>query len=98
MSLKKKDKAQTLRPKQTATQKRNERWGWLFILPWAIGTLYFFIIPMCQAAIYAFNDIEMKNGTTNFTWVKVPVSLSLSLARPWLKWPTKYLLLWCSVF
>ena len=69
MSLKKKDKAQTLRPKQTATQKRNERWGWLFILPWAVGTLYFFIIPMCQAAIYAFNDIEMKNGTTNFTWV-----------------------------
>lgn len=69
MALKNKEKANRLRPKQTATQKRNERWGWLFILPWAIGTLYFFIIPMCQAAIYAFNDVKMENGTTYLTWV-----------------------------
>ena len=24
-------------PKYTVAQKRNERWGWLFILPWFIG-------------------------------------------------------------
>lgn len=71
MPFKKKVKGESLPPKQTATQKRNERWGWLFILPWAIGTLFFFIIPMCQAAIYAFNDITMKNGETLFTWVGI---------------------------
>lgn len=57
------------RIKRTENQKRNERWGWLFILPWVIGTVYFFVIPMVQAAIYAFCDVTMMGGTTLFEFV-----------------------------
>ena len=50
----------------TGNERRKARWGWFFILPWFIGTVYFFVIPMIQAAIYAFNDVTMVGGTTNF--------------------------------
>ena len=54
---------------RTQTQKRNERWGLLFILPWLIGTVYFFVVPMFQAAIYAFCDVSMIGGGTTFKFV-----------------------------
>lgn len=53
----------------TGNERRKARWGWFFILPWFIGTVYFFVIPMVQAAIYAFNDVTMAGGTTNFEYV-----------------------------
>ena len=48
-------------PRRTAAQKRNERWGWLFILPWVIGTIFFFIIPLINAGRYAFSDLDFKS-------------------------------------
>ena len=51
-------------PQQTAAQKRNERWGWLFILPWVIGTFYFFVLPMVKAAVFAFSDVTLEDGQT----------------------------------
>lgn len=57
------------RLKRTESQKRNERWGLLFILPWLIGTVYFFVIPMLEAAVYAFSDVTMTSGTTIFEFV-----------------------------
>lgn len=55
--------------KLTPTQKRNERWGLLFILPWLIGTVYFFVIPMLQSAVYAFSDVSMIGGATQYKFV-----------------------------
>lgn len=57
------------RSKCTETQKRMERWGWLFILPWVIGTFYFFLLPMIQAAMYAFGKIGMVGGVTTYKFV-----------------------------
>lgn len=49
---------------RTAAQKRSERWGWAFVLPWVIGTLFFFLIPMGQACVYAFSKITLTDGAT----------------------------------
>ena len=57
------------RLRRSGYERRKARWGWLFILPWLIGTVYFFVIPMIQAAIYAFNDVTMTGGTTQFEYV-----------------------------
>lgn len=54
---------------RTEMQKRSERWGYLFILPWLIGTVYFFLVPMFQAGIYAFSDVELIGGTTSIEFV-----------------------------
>ncbi len=56
-------------PKYTVAQKRNERWGWLFILPWFIGAVYFFLVPMIQSGVYAFSKVSMLGGATKFTFV-----------------------------
>ena len=48
-------------PKRTAAQKRSERWGWFFILPWVIGTIFFFIVPMINAGRFAFSHLDLKS-------------------------------------
>ena len=68
MKDKKTRPAQT-RIRRDGNERRRARWGWFFILPWFIGTVYFFVIPMVQAAIYAFNDVTMVGGTTQFEYV-----------------------------
>ncbi|MDD3693504.1 MAG: sugar ABC transporter permease [Oscillospiraceae bacterium] len=52
--------------KRSTIEKKRSRWGWLFILPWFIGTVYFFIIPMLQSARYAFSDVTIRNGIVNY--------------------------------
>lgn len=69
MKRKEKKISKAPRIRRTESQRRNERWGWLFILPWVIGTVYFFVIPMVQAAMYAFSDVTMTGGTTVFEFV-----------------------------
>ena len=56
-------------PKYTVAQKRYERWCWLFILPWFIGAVYFFLVPMIQSGVYAFSKVSMLGGATKFTFV-----------------------------
>ncbi len=54
---------------RTAAQKRSERWGWLFILPWFIGAVGFFLVPMLQSAVYAFSKVSMNGGGTQYQFV-----------------------------
>ena len=43
--------------------------GYVFILPWIIGALAFFIFPMLKASIYLFHSVKIEAGyvTTKFT-------------------------------
>ncbi len=67
MSKKETIKAPKNRVKRTEMQKRNEFWGWMFILPWLIGTIYFFIVPMVNAGIFAFSYISFDETGTVYT-------------------------------
>lgn len=67
MSKKDTVKAPKNRIKRTEMQKRNEFWGWMFILPWLIGTIYFFVVPMVNAGIFAFSYISFDETGTVYT-------------------------------
>lgn len=64
-------------PRRTASEKRSERWGWIFILPWVIGTIFFFCIPLVNAARYAFSDLTFDGGETIYTPVGFKNFISL---------------------
>jgi ABC-type sugar transport system permease subunit len=54
--------------KRTASNKRlsyitkRALWGRLYILPWFIGVVFFFIIPFIQSLIYTFNKISISDN------------------------------------
>lgn len=56
---------------RTLMQKRRERWGWLFILPWFIGAVYFFLVPMVQSAMYAFNKVTLTGDGVRYQFVGI---------------------------
>ena len=40
-------------------EKKKSLWGWFFILPWLIGALFFFLVPMGQTVAYALCKIRV---------------------------------------
>lgn len=50
----------------TRMQRRRALHGFLFILPWAIGAVAFFLIPMVQSAVYAFSKVDLISGFDTF--------------------------------
>ena len=49
--------------------QRKARWGWVFIAPWLIGFICFFVLPLCTAIYYTFTKISIGQNGLNFTWV-----------------------------
>lgn len=43
--------------------------GYLFMLPWILGSLFFFIIPFIKSVIYGFSDVSFADGQMNVAWV-----------------------------
>ena len=52
-------------------RSRKAAWGYLFILPWLIGFLMFFLKPVCQSIEYSFSSIKMAQDGFNLTPVGV---------------------------
>lgn len=42
-------------------EARKSKYGFMFILPWAIGFVLFFLIPIIQSFIYSLSEITIKN-------------------------------------
>lgn len=55
------------------------RYGFMFILPWLIGLIVFFFIPIVQSIIYSFSDVVAAGGST---WVGVKHYRELLIADP----------------
>lgn len=47
-------------------QRRRAIHGLLFILPWLIGVIFFFIVPMVQSAVYAFCKVTLTSQGDQF--------------------------------
>jgi multiple sugar transport system permease protein len=43
----------------TTSQKRESRWGFIFISPWIIGFLLFALIPLVTSLVYTFMDFNL---------------------------------------
>ena len=50
--------------KKNSIEKRNSRNGFLFVLPWCIGIILFFIRPIIQAIYFSFSNVKV--GTSGF--------------------------------
>lgn len=48
------------RKKKLSVERRQARTGWIFLLPWLIGLIYFFIMPFIESVIYSFNDVSIN--------------------------------------
>ena len=42
--------------------QRQQRNGWLFVLPWIVGFVIFFLKPLVQSLWFSFNDVTMGNS------------------------------------
>lgn len=43
-------------------ENKRQRYGYLFILPWLIGFVFMFILPLVYSAIYSFSDIQLRDN------------------------------------
>lgn len=48
--------------KKLSIERRNSRNGFFFTLPWIIGVMLFFLIPMVQSVLFAFSDVKVGTG------------------------------------
>lgn len=58
--------------KHRGIEKLKARYGLLFITPWIIGIVLFFMIPLVQSIMYSFSDIVLKDSgmVMNFQGLK----------------------------
>ena len=50
-------------------EKRNSRNGFLFVLPWFIGVLLFFLSPLLQTMFFSFSKVEVTTGGFNTDFI-----------------------------
>ncbi len=50
--------------KTKGIERLKVRYGRMFIVPWFIGILLFFIIPLISSVAYAFSDFSLMNGVS----------------------------------
>lgn len=43
-------------------ESRKSRYGWMFISPWVLGFILFFLVPIVQSVIFAFSYVELDIG------------------------------------
>ena len=44
-------------------------YGFMFVLPWIIGLIVFFFIPIFQSIIYSFSDVVVTSDGIKSTWI-----------------------------
>ena len=48
---------------------KKKLYGFLFVLPWFIGFIMFFMVPFCQSFMYAFQNLESTKDGLVSTWI-----------------------------
>lgn len=67
-----KEKASKTKKKKvsaTGLADRKNRWGYVFIAPWLVGVIYFFVLPLFTAIYYTLTKIEIGSDGLTFQWV-----------------------------
>ena len=55
--------------KKKGVEQLKSRYGRLFVLPWEIGLVLFFIVPLVTSIIYSFSNVILGNGGVTTEWV-----------------------------
>lgn len=55
--------------KKSRYNAKKKFYGFMFILPWLIGFIMFFLVPFAQSCLYAFQSLESTNEGLKGTWI-----------------------------
>lgn len=55
-----------VRKRESALMRSRKKWSFLFTLPWLIGAITFFVVPMVQSAVYTFCDVTLTAQGESF--------------------------------
>ena len=56
-------------PKQLSLKAQHAKWAWVFLAPWLLGILVFFVWPMAQSVIYSFSRLTVTSSGFQLDWV-----------------------------
>ena len=48
--------------KHRSIEHLKSRYGFMFSLPWLIGVIIFFLLPLVQSIIYSFAEVKLRVG------------------------------------
>ncbi len=51
-----------MKTKKLSVERHQSRIGFIFLIPYLIGLVYFFIIPFAKTVFYSFNDVSVRTG------------------------------------
>lgn len=55
-----------MKKKKLGIEAKRSKYGFYFTLPWLIGIVIFFLLPLCQSIIYSFSKVKLT--VTGLTW------------------------------
>ena len=55
--------------KHTSLKDQHAKWAWVFLAPWLIGILVFFVWPMAQSVVYSFSRLTVTSSGFQLDWV-----------------------------
>ena len=55
--------------KHLSLKDQHAKWAWVFLAPWLIGILVFFVWPMAQSVIYSFSRLTITANGFQLDWV-----------------------------
>ena len=55
--------------KHLSLKAQHAKWAWVFLAPWLIGILVFFVWPMAQSVIYSFSHLTITASGFQLDWV-----------------------------
>ncbi len=57
------------RKKPSSFYRRQDMWGVIMLIPWLIGTVLFFLMPLIRVIIFSFNEITLDLGAIHQKFV-----------------------------
>ncbi len=51
--------------------KKRSLWGFIFLIPWLIGAIFFFMVPLVQTFYYSLFNMELKLGGFDMTFIGI---------------------------
>ena len=68
--------------KAKGIEELKSRYGFFFILPWIIGLIMFFFVPIIQSIIYSFCSVVVTSNGVKTTWVGLENYIELLKVDP----------------
>ena len=59
------------KPKIKSLEATRQKAGYWFVLPWVIGLLMFFVLPIFNSIRYSFSDVRIEPGNVVTEWVGI---------------------------